>query len=192
MKHKLALLALALSLMFGMIANVATAAVTATTGINTTWISLADAYLGTEPVSLSVSTSPQVFLSFRVTGNGDYFVLNSITVNITVNGLPVSDEVYSTYDLGNNWSRVGVYDTNSYGTGPMNQGSILVGCGTRDTSSSYTTSLNPGDVWQAKMTYDIQGQGQITSLGTLTIIPETTTPGLIAISTLALLRRKRK
>jgi len=175
MKHTLVLTTLAFILVFGTTANTSMATLTATTGVSLTPISLANAYYSTSPNYLNVAANPgQIFLSFSIANAGEYFTLNSVSVDITVNGISVSSEIYSTYDSVNNWNRIGAYGSNSYGTGLMNQGLILVGCGTRNSASAYTTSLNHGDVWQAKMTYDVQGQGTITSVGTVTYIP---TPG---------------
>ena len=195
MKTKMALLALALILTFGITANVSAAVMIATTGIRIgSNISLTEAYNNTAPDHLNISTTNPgpIFLSFRIDNGGQPFTLNSVSIDISLNGIPVSSESYSTYSLGGTWSRMGVYATNSYGFGLMNQGEILVGCGSRDSSIPYTTSNNPGDIWRALVTYDVQGQGSITSLATLTNIPETSTTILIAISTLVFLRRKRK
>lgn len=194
MKTKLALLALSFILTFGMIADVASAAITASTGISLTAITLTDAYYGTAPASLNVSTNPgQVYLSFRIANGGEYFTLNSVSIDITLNGIPVSSENYNSYLMvATTWSRVGVYNTGTYAIDPMNQGAILVGCGSLDGSAPYSTTMVAGDVYQAKMTYDVQDQGVFTSVGTMTYVPEPATTGLIVLSTFCFLRRKRK
>lgn len=194
MKTKLAFLALSFVLTFGMIANVS-AAITASTGISLTAISLSDARYGNTTGNIIVSTNPgQIYLSFRITdGASEYITLNSVLVQVTVNGNAVFDENLTSYDLGGGaWNKVGFYGLNSYVSGSMNQGPILVGWGNLNSSSAYNTTINPGDVWQAKMTYDVQGQGVFTSVGTMTYVPEPSTAGLIILSTFCFLRRKRK
>jgi hypothetical protein len=193
MKTKLALLALPFILTFGMIANVS-AAVTASTGISLAAISMSDARYNIPPNELVVSTNPgQVFLSYHIAdSDSQYFILNSVIVDILINGSIVSSESFAYYDLGNRWNRVGYYNPTSFAAGPMNQGNILVGWGNLNSADAYTTTVKPGDIWQGKMTYDIQGQGVFTSVGTMTYVPEPSTTGLIALSTFCFLRRKRK
>ena len=193
MKQKMALLALAFIMMFGLTADVTTAAVTATTGVSINPISLNNAYYRTEPDHLNVTENPgQIFVSFRITDDGGYFPLNSIIVDVTINGIPMSSESYSSWDMtGSVYGRIGFYGPDYYTSGLMNTGSILDGYGSRNSSSPYTTSLTTGDVWQVKMTYNIQGQEPITSTGTVNFVPEPTSCILAALSTLVFLRRKR-
>jgi len=186
-------IALLFVLAFGMTASVSKAALTASTGVSLTPITLTDAYYGSAPDHLNVSTNPgQIYLSFRVANGGEYFTLNSVTIDVTLNGIQASSEKYSTYEVVDNWNRIGVYGDNSYGVGQMNQGLILIACGTQNSVSPYSTAGNPAGVWQYNMTYDIQGQSPVTSFATVTYIPEPTTTTIAILGTsLCFLRRKR-
>ncbi len=176
---------------FSVVVNVSTAALTASTGVSLTAISIDDAYSAVTPSHIDVTTSPgQIFLSYTISNTGLSITLNSVTMDITINGLSVTSEEYTTFVLGSSWSRIGTTTGNAYATGQMNQGGTLVDLGTRVAIDSF---LSPGDVWQAKMTYDVQGQGLITSIGTVTYIPEPSVLGLAVItSSLFLLRRRNR
>lgn len=195
MKTKSALLALVFAIMvaLGFFTNTTSAAVTAMTGVSLTPISLSTAYSGLTPSALNVNSNPgAIFLSFKVSNEGEEFFLNSMTVDISINGVVTSSESYTSYAPISTWSRVGVTLTETYAAGAMNQGGILVGCGTRDETAPYIISLNPGDIWQAKMTYSIQGQSPVTSVGKVVYVPEPGAVMLISLSSLLSLRRKRK
>lgn len=178
-------------LTFGIPANVV-AALTASTGVSLVPISMADAYYGVTPSHIEVTASSNVFLSFRISDTeGAWFTLTGMTVDISVNGIPMSSENYSTYAVGSSWNRIGVYDTNSYLMGSMDQGEILVGCGSRDSFAPYYTSINPGDTYRWDFSYEAQGQDTVHSVGTVTYVPEPTSLLLVGVSTLCFLRRKR-
>ncbi|MEI6553163.1 MAG: PEP-CTERM sorting domain-containing protein [bacterium] len=142
---------------------------------------------------MTVSTNPGgIYLTFRIADSaGQYFTLNSVSIDISVNGILASTETYDSYILASNWNRIGVYATNSYGIGLMNQGPILVGFGDRNSTAAYSVNLNPGDVWQAKVSYDVQGLGVVTSIGTVSRIPEPSIFCCLGVSIFGLLRRRR-
>lgn len=192
MKSTIALLALMSILTFGIPANVL-AALTASTGVSLDPYNVTGPYFDLAPTQhLNVTTSPTVFLSARISDDtGIGFVWNSMTVDISKNNVPVSHETYFTYDIGGIWNRFGVYDTSTYMAGLMSQGAILVGFGSRDTFSPYATSLSPGDVWKADISYDVQDQGIVHSIATVTYVPEPTSLLLVGVSALCFLRRKR-
>lgn len=177
---------------FGMNTSVS-AAITATTGVSFNPISLTDAYYGSAPNSIDVTASPSaIYISSNVAGDvGQFFTLNSMVVAIIVNGNQVSSNTYTTWNMTGLYGRIGFYGTDYYTVGTMNSGPILSGYGTRDSFNPYTTSLTKGDKWEAKMTYDIQGQGPVTSTATVTFVPEPASSTLIALSAIVFLRRKR-
>ena len=72
------------------------------------------------------------------------------------------------------WNRFEYDGSTVINSGSMNQVPILAAWGNVNSNAGYSVSLNPGDVWQAKMTYDVQGQGLITSIGTVTYLPALT------------------
>ncbi len=196
MKSKIALLALAFILMFGTTTSIGTAAViTATTGVSLTPISLTDAYYGSAPVSLCVTTSPTtIYVSSNVNGEADqFFRLDSMNVCLIVNGNQISNETYTTWNMTGLYGRIGFYGEDYYTVGAMNSGLILSGYGTRDSFSPYTIAIPSGGTLEARVTWNIQGYSPVTSSATISYVPESTTAGLIAASTiLTFLRRKRK
>lgn len=174
------------------------AAVTVMTKISLTPISWDRAYDNTAENTLSVSTgNAGIYMSWKISNEGEYFTLNSMSIDIATVGNPaVIHEEYSTYSVGNVWSRLGSYTTNSYLYGPMNQGGIVVGLAILNSFSPYIIPVNPGDIWKVTMTYDVVGQGPLTSYATITdvsSIPEMTSGITFTfVSSILLLRRKRK
>ncbi len=168
------------------------AAITAMTGVSLFPITLADAYYGTTPESLNVSTNPGlIYLSFKVTCEGENFILESTTITSRLNGVEQSVENYNTFAPISTLSRVGVSATGTYTVGPMGQGEILVGCGTRDETAPFIVSMMPGDVWEGECVFKTN-QGNITSTGTVAFIPEPSSAilGLLGASICCLRRRR--
>lgn len=192
MKSTLALLALMSILTFGIPANVL-AALTASTGVSPSQITMINAKNGVTTDQIEITSNSEVYLSFRIADSGNQeFLLNSVTIDITVNDVNILSTQYNSYNLaGSIWNRVGFYGSNSYTNGAMNQGSILIGWGNINSSDAYITSINPGDIWRADISYDVQDQGVIHSVGTVTYIPEPTSLFLVGVSALCFLRRKR-
>lgn len=192
MKNKLAMITLVLTLALGM-TSIMKAAVTLTLTVSVSQynISLSNARYGVLPGNLEVSSDPgQIFVSYHI-GSTDNFVLDSTGVNTTKNGQTMSSENFTSYTLlSSPWTNVGYYGTNSYTSGSFNQGSILVGWG--EANISYPVSMIPGDVYTFAVTCKAEGQAPITSIGTVTYIPEPTSISLTILGTsLCLLRRKR-
>lgn len=171
--------------------KVSYAALTASTGVSLTSVTFDSAYYGTTPIHLDVTSSPgQIFLSYTLSNAGLPIILNSISIDVRVNDLSVKNEVYTTFVLGSIWSRFGSTTGYDYVSGAMNQGETLVDYGSR---VGLNVTLNPGDIMQATMTYDVQGQPATTSIGTVTYIPEPSVLGLAVIaSSLFLLRREKR
>ena len=170
----------------------AKAALTATTGVSTTPITIKDAGLGLTQTTLNVSTDPgQEFLSYRIRDTeGALFTLNSVTIDLSINDNLVLTEFFQTYDIGNRWNRFGSYVVNTYMVGSMNQGQITNGFGVLDDTTPYMLSLKPGDIFTSKVTYNTS-EGYVYSTGTITYIPEVSTSILTILSATILLRRKR-
>lgn len=173
------------------------AAITAVSGISMgEAVPMAQARYGATISDISIPSQDlglvYIFLSFHVERqDADFFTLESVAVDNFLNGNKISSEVYTTYDLGNRWNRLGYYGENSLGTGPMDARPILVGWGTLNSATPYVVTLNAGDVFTSKMTYHTADQGDYISYAKIENIPEPTAFTLIIIAPLLFLRRKR-
>jgi len=146
--------------------------------------------------NLVVSSTTQVFVSWKISDNTEgSLILNSMTIDITLNGVNIEHEFYSTYDFGGKWSRVGICvgGNDSYLSGAMNQGQIQTGLALLNSFTPYTaTTPDKGDIWMLAVTADVAGKGQIVSYATVTNpIPEPGFSFLGLIGFTLLLRRRR-
>ena len=183
-----------IALLFVLTTAASYAAITATTGVSRVYVDPNGAYDNITPIRLDVTTNPgQIFLTYKISdSDGAFFTLNSIDVDVTLNGSLVSHQNFSTLTFVGNWNRFADNGVASLSSGAMNQAPILSAWGDTNSSLPYSVSLNPGDVEKWTMTYNIQGQTPATSVGTVTFIPEPTVSiSFLLGSTLCFLRRKR-
>ncbi len=196
-----ALLALIFTLaLFVSTTSTSMAAITATSGISLGEpVSLSAARYGTTNSKAVVEIQDLAtlffYLSYHATdSNSELFTLNSVTLDFSspvfVNGVSVSREVFTYYDVGNRWNWVGYYGVNSYTDGPMNQAPILVGWGNLD-SVPYEARIPYGNTLQVMTTYDTN-QGIYTSSASIENIPESSTAALGAATILILCFWRRK
>ncbi len=171
--------------------SMAAVTITAIMGVSLSPISLSNAFAGVPKPEINVSTDPgQVFLSFKVSSDDGDFVLNSVTIDVSINGIVESSETYSNNTVGSTWSMIGVTDTDSYTSGSMNKGPIHLEYGSRGTYSPYPASLKEGGVWQTKATFHTN-EGEIVSVGKVTYVPEPASALLAFLGFIFLLRRRR-
>ena len=174
------------------------AAVTIKTGISLSGISNADAYLGNLNSTLNVTQSPGTFcLGYVVSGGGAAFTLNSLKIEISLNGILQKTENYTEYETGGAWNMFGTYSaTNSYVLGLFNQGPILTSSGSNVDAfgSNYYALMAAGDTLTATLTFNINGipTTSTTSFARIVYVPEPNTAllSLLTIIPALVIRRK--
>jgi hypothetical protein len=196
---KRALWALMLTLAFIVFTtNASLAAITAMCKVSPDQISFDRAYDNTPENYIQVSTGPnEIYMSWKISNEGEFFVLNSVTIDITrADDTPLFHEKYTDYNLGGVWNLVGVYGSNSYAIGPMNQGSILYGLAVLGSNSQYGVFLEPGKDVKFMATFDVLGEVPITTYATVSTnaIPEpaSNVTFFSLVCLIFLLRRERK
>lgn len=196
-KRSLALSALAMIMALAVFtAGTSMAAVVATTKVMETPIDWLTADDNSIKSNLVVSTTTQVFLSWKISDNTEEsLILNSMTIDVTLNGVNIEHEFYDTYTFGGKWSRVGICvgGNDTYLNGAMNQDQIQTGLAVLDSSIPYTAATSqPGDIWKLTVTADVASQGPVISYATVTNpIPEPGSVFLALVGFILLLRRRR-
>jgi hypothetical protein len=144
--------------------------------------------------TLNISTGDPVYVSGKISDpEGGFFYPNSMTVDIAnALGVVVSHQVYSEYILGGSWNMIGSYGPNSYLSGPMSQGGILVGLATLDPTTPLILPIGFGETWTLTMSVNfVDQQPPVTSIATVTNIPELGSALLAFVGFTLLLRRRR-